>query len=386
MVKVLEISGKKIKDTRGEETIEVRILTNVGKLSASSPNGRSVGKFESKSYKGTIENDIKTLKKFSEYFIEENIENFDDLRRIEDITEGHLGANSTIALEYAVLKAIAKSKKCEVWQLVNSKAKKGMRLVGNCIGGGAHSKTLKKPDFQEFLLIPNKETIEENQKFNIKTKEKVRGELAKADKNFEGEKNDEKGWMVELNEKEILDILKEQNLDLGIDVAGSNFYSRKKYKYKNPRIERNSAEQMAYLENLLKNYPIFYLEDPFDQEDFESFAKLLEKFPKKLIVGDDLTVTNLKRLKKALMKKSINALIVKPNQVGSLIEVKRIIEECKKKDIKIIFSHRSGETAETIIADLAFGFEADFFKCGIIGDERVKKIERLIEIERSLKK
>jgi len=103
-----------------------------------------------------------------------------------------------------------------------------------------------------------------------------------------------------------------------------------------------------------------------------------------MIVGDDLTVTNCKRLKKAIDMKSINAIIVKPNQCGSLLEVKRVCEMAKENNIKIIFSHRSGETEETILADLAFGFGADFFKCGIEGDSREKKIKRLIEIEKSL--
>ncbi|MBA7555058.1 Enolase [subsurface metagenome] len=103
-------------------------------------------------------------------------------------------------------------------------------------------------------------------------------------------------------------------------------------------------------------------------------------------MGDDLTVTNLKRLKKAIQMKSINAIIVKPNQNGSLLEVKQVCELAKKNNIKIIFSHRSGETDEEILADLAFGFGADFFKCGITGRVREEKIKRLIEIEESFKR
>jgi len=130
---------------------------------------------------------------------------------------------------------------------------------------------------------------------------------------------------------------------------------------------------------------LIYIEDPFHEEDFESFAKLLKKFPDKLIVGDDLTVTNSKRLEKAIKMKSINAIIVKPNQCGSLLEVKEVCELARKNNIKIIFSHRSGETEENILADLAFGFGADFFKCGIDGREREAKLKRLVEIERGLK-
>ena len=129
---------------------------------------------------------------------------------------------------------------------------------------------------------------------------------------------------------------------------------------------------------------LFYVEDPFEENDFESFSKLLKRFPNRLIVGDDLTVTNPERLKKAISMKSVNALIVKPNQIGSLIEVKNVCELARKNNIKTIFSHRSGETTENILADLAFGFQADFIKTGITGKEREAKIRRLIEIEKNL--
>ena len=104
-----------------------------------------------------------------------------------------------------------------------------------------------------------------------------------------------------------------------------------------------------------------------------------------MIAGDDLIVTNMKRLEKAIEMKSINAVIIKPNQNGSLIDVAKVCELAKKNNIKIVFSHRSGETEENILADLAFGFQADFFKCGITGKERVSKINRLIEIEKKMK-
>jgi len=126
---------------------------------------------------------------------------------------------------------------------------------------------------------------------------------------------------------------------------------------------------------------IFYVEDPFDEEDFESFAELRKKFLGSLIVGDDLTTTNLERFEKALEKNSINAIIVKPNQIGSLMEVKKVVELAKKNNVKIVFSHRSGETEESILADLAYGFEADYLKCGIVGREREAKIKRILKIE-----
>jgi enolase len=385
-MKILGVSAKAILDSRKEKTILISIKTDVGSFSASSPTGKSTGKHEAKTYKKSLEGDIETIAKFSDYFSGEAIEKFDDLRRIEDIVDKHLGANSFFALESAVLKAVAMEQKKEVWQLINPEARKLPRLVGNCIGGGTHSSSDKKPDFQEFLLIPDSKSVKQSFEINKKAKESVKDILQMTDKNFDGKENDENAWTSSLNEKEALDVLKKLKLPLGLDVAASGFYKRKNYQYKNPLLKRTSDEQLDYLSNLIKNFDLSYIEDGFGEEDFESFAKLLKKFPDSLIVGDDLTVTNYKRLENAIKMKSVNALIIKPNQIGSLIEVKKVCKLAKENNIKIIFSHRSGETEENILADLAFGFGADFFKCGIEGDVREGKIKRLIEIEDSLAK
>src|SRR3989339_509639 len=338
------VSAKEILDSREEKTIFVTIKTNLGDFSASAPNGKSKGKFEKKIYKKNLETDIKTLEKFNDYFTEEIIDKFDDLRRIEDILEGHVGGNTILAFEFALLKALAKEQKKEIWELINPNAKKFPRLVGNCIGGGLHSniKGAKKPDFQEFLLIPDTKTVKEAWELNKKAKKEAEELLKNADKKFKSEKNDEDAWITSLNEKQVLEILSKLNLPMGLDIAASSFYARKNYNYSNPMLRRSSDEQVGYL-------------------------------------------TNQKRLEQAIREKSINALIVKPNQCGSLIEVKNVVKLAKKNNLKIIFSHRSGETEESILADLAFGFQADFFKSGITGKEREVKIKRLIEIEDSLK-
>lgn len=393
MVVIKHVSAESLSDSRNDKTISVSIKTSKGKnFSASSPTGKSTGKYEKKPYKKSLEEDIKTLKEFSNYFSEEILEKFEDLRRIEDIVDGHLGANTIFALESAVLKALAKEQEKEVWELIMNASNAGEtrnfpRLVGNCIGGGKHSQTDgKKPDFQEFLLIPKSQSVKKSFEILKEAKEKAKEKLKKQDENFEEEKNDENAWKTSLNEKEVLDVLQELRIPLGLDVASSSFYKRKKYNYKNPMLKRTSEEQLDYLSNLIENFNLIYIEDPFEEEDFESFSKLLAKFSNSLIVGDDLTVTNYKRLEKAIKNKSVNALIVKPNQIGFLCEVKRVCELAKKNGIKIIFSHRSGETEESILADLAFGFQADFLKSGITGKEREAKIKRLIEIEKCLKK
>lgn len=382
------VKAKIIKDSRGDETIEVSIKTNVGSFSASSPNGKSKGKFETKSYKKSIKGDIEALEKISDYFSSEYIEKFEDLRRIEDIVKGHIGGNTLLALEYAALKAISKESKKEPWQIINPRVKKIPRLVGNCIGGGLHSEPIdgKRPDFQEFLLIPKPNSAIEGFKINLNAKKEARVNLKKKDLKFKGTRNDENAWMTSLNEKQVLEILSESKIPMGLDIAASGFYKRKKYNYQNPKIKRDNEEQLMYISNLAKNFNLIYIEDPFDEDDFESHAKLMKLISNRcMVVGDDLTVTNYKRLEKAIEMKAINALIMKPNQNGSLIEVARVAELAKKNNIKMIFSHRSGETKEDILSDVAFGFGADFIKCGITGDVREAKIKRLIQIEKSLK-
>ncbi|MBW6442538.1 hypothetical protein K0A97_02000 [Patescibacteria group bacterium] len=397
MVLIKKVSAKHIPDSRKEKTIFVEINTNVGSFSGSSPTGKSTGKYEAKPYKKNLEKDIETIKKFSDYFSDEIIDTFDDLRRVEDIADGHFGANTLFALESAILKALSKEKKKEVWELLNPALQKEReslilpRPVGNCIGGGKHSDSKenpnKRPDFQEFLLIPKEGSIKSDFEVNKRIKKELESFLSKKDKQFKKKRNDEDAWETTLNEKEILELLSslKGNFDLGVDVAASGFYKRKKYQYYNPLLQRKKEEQFLYISNLIKNYNVFYIEDPFEEEDFESHAKLLEKFPESLIVGDDLIVTNYKRFEKAIKTKSVNAIIVKPNQNGSLMEVKRICQLAKSNNIKIVFSHRSGETEEGILADLAFGFQAEFFKAGITGKEREIKMKRLIEIEKKLK-
>ncbi|MEK6917914.1 MAG: enolase C-terminal domain-like protein [Nanoarchaeota archaeon] len=384
-MKIKSVNAKSIFDSRKEKTISISISTNVGNFSASSPTGKSTGKYETKPYKKSLDGDVKAIKSFTEYFSKEEIESFDDLRRIEDIVDGHVGANTIFALESAVLKALAKEQKKEIWQLINPNAKKLPKLVGNCVGGGKHSQTKdKKPDFQEFLLIPETKTVKEAYELNKKIQNDIDFILKNKDDKFNSKKNDENAWITSLNEKEVFDIFKGLNISFGTDIAASSFYKRKKYHYENPMLTRDDDEQLYYIESLIKNYDLFYIEDPFQEENFKSFAELLKKVKNCLIVGDDLIVTNSRRLKRAIEEKSVNAVIVKPNQCGSLLEVRKVCQMAKEAGIKTVFSHRSGETEESILADLAFGFQADFLKCGITGKEREIKIKRLIEIEKRL--
>ncbi len=376
------VSAKSIADTRGEKTISVSIKTSVGNFEASAPNGKSKGKYEAKSYKKTLQGDIKTLKKIFDYFDEIEIEEFSDLIEVEEICEKQIGANTLFALESAVLKALAKEQEKEIFQLINTKPRVIPEFIQNVVGGGQHSHIsgkMKRPDFQEFLLISDNPTR------NLEAYEELRTILKKKDKEFKSEKNDENAWKTQLNEKQILDILTNMReiykFQIGVDVAASTFYARKKYQYENPKLTRSVEEQRDYMKSLINNTSLFYIEDPFEENDFDNFSELKTSFPGVLIVGDDLTVTNPGRMEKAIEFGSIKGIIVKPNQIGSLLKVKKVVDMAKEHKIKVIFSHRSGETSESILADLAVGFEADYIKCSIGGKGRDEKIKRVLQIK-----
>jgi enolase len=280
--------------------------------------------------------------------------------------------------------------------------------VGNCIGGGLHSVGVKgnKPDFQEFLLIPNEKRFSTAVTKNIYAQNYAKALLKKKNKVLFLKRNDEGAWNTGTTNEETLDILKEvadkYKLRIGLDVASSSFCNTSGYyQYKNKELFRDRLEQVEYMKNLVEKYNLFYVEDPLNEEDFSGFKELLAQVCKvhsgpasspssrvlpcgRMIVGDDLTTTNLKRVERAVRAGSINAMIIKPNQIGSMLEVMKVVDFCKKNKIKMIFSHRSGETMDDAIADYAVGFGADFIKTGIYGPERLIKLRRIMQIEREV--
>jgi enolase len=384
-MKVKKLRARVIKDTRNEDTIEISLVTKFGNFVASSPNGKSTGEHEVRSWKGKVYDDVETV---NEFFIGDvNLRNFGDLKLIENIFGDKVGGNTVIALQYVFLKALAKEMGREVWEVINSRAKKMPFPVGNVIGGGKHSSG-KRADFQEFHLIPMCD-IEKAVEINKRAFVEIKRILKNVDKGFKGEVNDENAWQSSLGNDAVIEVMKnvrdnmidefKVRIHLGIDVAGSSFYDDGKYIYKNPKSVRVKSEQVRYMNEIAKS--VFYLEDPLEENDFRGFSKLQSKG---LIVGDDLTTTSLERLKIAHLKGSVNAIIIKPNQIGSLIEVSEIVKYCKKNKIKMIFSHRSGETRDSILADICFGFGGNFIKTGVLSVGRKEKLNRLIEIEKGL--
>ncbi len=377
---IKEVSAKRIPDSRGEHTIEV----SINGCSASSPAGKSTGKHETPCYNKSLSWNISSIKKFKE-IKGISIESFEDLSKIESLIKKKFkladaklfGANALFALESAVLKALAKSKGLELWQTINPKARNVPRPLGNAIGGGLHSHNANHPAFQEFLISPNEKSFKKNY-YKMKGLYKKLKTVVRA----QGI-NDEGALQCSLNEENILEMLSvfRKYADFGVDVAASSLYCKKSYYYGNKILNR--AAQIAFINYIVSKFKPLYIEDPLNEEDFSGFSKISKKT---LVCGDDLTATHLSRLKKAIKNDSINAMIVKPNQNGSLIELRNIVKECKKNKIKVIISHRSGETLDNALADYAFAFEADFIKCGIATKWRDAKLRRMIEIESSLNK
>jgi enolase len=398
---IKEVVPKVIKNSRGERTVQVTIKTYKGKFVASAPSGKSTGKHEVPAYaeKG-IGQSLKSLVILSRRLQHKNfmVKKFEQLKEFEnEILKvekefGYLGGNVRYALHTAFLKAAAKENGKELWEFVKQDDKKMVlpMPVGNCIGGGLHSSG-KRPDFQEFLLIPHEKSFSKAITKNIHAYEFAKDLIKKTDKKWKVAKNDESAWQVQLTNEDVLEILfqvaKEYDLRIGLDIAASGFYTDKKeYNYENKKLIRERSEQIDYIQRLIEKYNLFYVEDPMDEEDFLGFKNLNENSAKGnyLIVGDDLTTTNLQRVKRAINAGAINAMIIKPNQIGSLLEVAEVVKLCKKEGIKMIFSHRSGETMDDALADYAVGFGADFVKMGIMGKERLIKHRRLMEIERKL--
>jgi enolase len=371
-MQIKSIKARKIKDSRNDFTIEV----SVNGQKASSPSGKSTGKYETPSYNKSLEWNINAINSLKIPF---QFNSFSDLKKLESFikkkfslsTPKKFGANALVALEIAILKALAKEKNLPLYKIVNPKSKKIPVPLGNAIGGGLHSHNSPKPEFQEFLLIPQSKSISKNVTTLIKLHKKLKTKSI----------NDEGAWQTSLTNDEVLSLLqKEKEIKIGIDVAASSFYKNKEYKYKN--IFLSTKAQINYINHLIKTYNIFYIEDPIQELDFKSFSKISKKT---LVTGDDLTATQISRLKKAIKLKSINAMIIKPNQNGSLIELQEIFKICKKHNIKTILSHRSGETLDTALADLAVGYQADYIKTGIATPYRMNKLKRLIQIGNKIK-
>lgn len=370
MIKNLSIS--KISTVCNSKTIKISIKTEKGIFSASSPTGTSKGKYEAKIL--DVNTIIKNFPKIKKKFIGKNERNIDKL--IERIGIEKIGANLSLALSIAGLRAVSDDK---VYNFLNHLAKSFPYPLGNVIGGGAHKGYTSE---QEFLVsAKNTKTVKEAIEINFSIWREI-GKILKS-KNILIGNNLEGAWMCKLNDIDTLDLLSEvaerNGGRVGIDFAASQIYKKNKYIYLHPKRNFSPEEQLDFVLDLIKTYNLFYVEDPFHENDFEHFAELTRK-TKCLVVGDDLFATQPSRIKIGIKRKAGNAIIIKPNQAGTVSKMLRTVKIAKKSNFSTIVSHRSCDTEDSFISDLSVGIESPLIKCGIHGKERKAKLDRLIEI------
>ncbi len=378
--KIKGIGFYEILDTRGRKTLEAWVKSESGVYFASAPVGTSSGKHEipgfPKGWKAKAQRYLKTL-------IGKSLEDVDAY--LVD-WKHEIGSTLSTAVSIAVLKAKARGNVTEYLMRI-CREKKCVRPgnvvtpVGKVVGGGKHSEY--GPEFQEFLFIPKTKSFTEGALLNAKLYLEVGELLSKKDKYFSHGRDYESGWITSLSNEDILSLLEEvvpKNVRLGVDIAASSFYSNGYYHYHEKKLD--TGEQLEYVSQLIRDYRLFYVEDPFHEDDFESFAELTKKFGKRcLVVGDDLFVTNVSRLEQGIKIKAANSIIIKPNQVGTFMETITFMELAYNHGYTFVLSHRSGETDDNFLAKMAVGLHIPYFKCGIAG-ERIVKINEVIREEK----
>ena len=257
-------------------------------------------------------------------------------------------------------------------------------------GGGAHA--VEAPVFQDFLIFPTGAATAAEAVFTNARVHKTIKEILVARGKGCG-KGDEGAWAPHISDAEAFEIVAEAvnkvqdatgiEVRMGLDVASSEMWNAdlERYVYKNAK--RTTEEQIAYIAELVDQYNLIYVEDPIQEEDFEGFAQMTEEVSGRdtLICGDDLFVTNAKRLEEGITLEAGNCVLIKPNQIGTLTDTFETIRLAHEYGYETVMSHRSGETTDTTIAHLGTAFNCCFLKCGDVGGERIAKLNELIRIE-----
>jgi len=395
---------RKLFNSRGQETVEVDIITTDGFGRAAAPAGASKGKAEAISYpKGGVNAAIKTLEELvAPELIGMDAEEQNEVDALLHEIDGtdnfaNVGGNTVFAISVANAEAAATSYDLPLFQYLSGYLGNDLPYpLGNVLGGGKHA-IGKTTDIQEYLVIPFKaRSFSEAANANIRVHEKIGVSLKKADPNFTGGRGDEGAWAPNIENEAALKIVakacEEVSAEMDIecrpclDVAASSFYDPKKgfYVYSMEGKKRDSGEQLEFMLRLIEDYNLAFVEDPFDEDDYESFAELTKKVKNCLICGDDLFVTNRERLTKGIKMCAGNSLIIKTNQIGTLTNAWETTRLAKRAGYVPVMSHRSGETTDTHIAHLAVGFSCPVIKTGVLHGERVAKINELIRIEENL--
>jgi enolase len=399
-----DLIARKIFNSRGEETIEVDVITTSGFGRASAPAGKSRGKAEAVYYpQGGVDQAIKKIDDLIAPELaglnadfQEEIDN--TLHEIDGTTNFKgIGGNAAFAISLANAEAAANSHGLLLFQFLGGNIATTLPCpLGNCISGGQHARG-KAPDIQEFLALPHgAETFLEAATANTLIHRKIGDALKKKNTLFSGGKSDEGAWIANINDTDAFEVIAKaceevgNEMDFecgfGIDAAASSLWKEKEEKYTYEREEKklDTAEQLEFLLDLIEKYNLAYVEDPFHEEDYESFAELTKKTKNCLICGDDLFTTNNERLNQGIKQKAANAIIIKVNQIGTLTDAAETIKNAQKHGYTTVMSHRSGDTCDWHIAHLAVAFKCPIIKTGVVEGARIAKINELIRIEHFL--
>ena len=405
MGKIKSIYAREILDSRGNPTVEVDVMLENGTLGrASVPSGASTGSREALELRDHDKNRfmgkgvLKAVENVNNVIapviigMESTNQKEIDYKMIElDGTKNKsvLGANAILGVSLAVLKASANEKNIPLSKYVGN-GNILPRPMMNILNGGAHADN--KLDFQEFMIIPEANTIKERIRIGSEVFHHLKAVLN--EKGLSTGVGDEGGFAPNLeSNKEGFELIIEaiqkagyipgKDVFLGIDVAASEFYKDGKYELIGENKSLTRDELFDYYEELITKYPIITIEDPVDENDFEGFALMTKRFGDKIqLVGDDLFVTNKEYLQKGIDMKAGNAILIKINQIGSITETIETIELAKEKGYATVISHRSGETEDTSIADLAVGLNLGQIKTGSMSrTDRICKYNELIRLE-----
>ena len=385
-----------IKDSRGNDTLEAKMTTKNFEAISSIPAGKSKGENEPVSLKPTeaieifknlIEDKITSRKFNFQQEFDNFLINLDGTQRKEK-----LGGNLILVLSQCFARLMAQNQGKKLWQYLADEAevklrKKNIYLCLNLINGGVHAS--QGPKIQEYWIIPQAETVKDSYQVAQDFFEKLKNEV-KIRFGNRLEFGDEGGIIMPNNNPllplEIYQkIVNENNwldkIKFGLDCAATQFYSQGKYQLEEEKI-LSSDELLNFYKKIAENYPIVAIEDPFAENDWNNFQRITSSLGNKIwIIGDDLTTTNPIYIQKAIEQKAINTVLIKLTQIGSVSETISAIKLAQMNKLKIVVSHRSGETMDDFIADLAFGLGADGLKAGAPGPSvRRIKYERLIKI------
>ena len=403
MSKIENIRSQKILDSRGNWTLETKVTLDDGSVGVQPvPSGASVGENEAvyidvekaADFVSTTINDVLVGKDPSnQKSIDENLIKMDGTS-----SKSRLGANSILSVSLACAKSAAVSAGLELYQYLSLMYSGKQKLNGdlkfptpifNIINGGEHAKN--KLSFQEFMVIPALNTPYNKA---LQMGASIYKDLKKIllNDDFETGVGDEGGFEPRgLSARTALDFLEQaasvqfdpgNDVFFGLDIAAGSFYENGKYCIDEENLELSSDEVIKYYQDLFMHYKIIYLEDPmFERDEFGWTKFYKQNAGKYLVVADDLVVTNPKILERVAKEKMANAVIVKPNQIGTLTETLDFIKLARKSKMDIVISHRSGDNVDSFISDLAVAVDADFMKSGAPArGERVAKYNRLLEI------